>query len=347
MHMVPTFCLVFFIHSFVAMAGGVDLLKPEYSRKSLELRRLMEEIAQRGLQYEITHASAKREAVFFGRHEWVEHIYHVKMPKEVRAVLHDLDDAFIRGEMSRYLNDKSYSFYAAALLMSWLDNVEHGAVFHIRLESLEKNDKTMWDESIERNIAFFAGLLGDAPLKAHLFRDAIPQKYQAMLLLPNDNKARIGDVFHATPLDGVQEDKFQAAVNKYIATEEESAVAQIPCDRKHFEQWLTPLLLGATNGSEVVRGFVSWCRQSGSETGQFPAAAMGLFTVFGYSYDDMRDRYELTERGKILLDYIVAFPIPENAGKLSVIADGGNLALVNALMRKHGTAQTWERYGRK
>ena len=49
----------------------------------------------------------------------------------------------------------------------------------------------------------------------------------------------------------------------------------------------------------------------------------------------------------ILLDYIVAFPIPENAGKLSVIADGGNLAFVNALMRKHGTAQTWERYGTK
>ena len=74
---------------------------------------------------------------------------------------------------------------------------------------------------------------------------------------------------------------------------------------------------------------------------------LGLFTVFGYSYDEMRDRYELTERGKILLDYIVAFPIPENAGKLSVIADGGNLAFVNALMRRHGTAQTWERYGTK
>ena len=52
--------------NFAAMAGDVDLLKPEYSRKSLELRRLMEEIAQRGLQYEITHASAKREAFFFG-----------------------------------------------------------------------------------------------------------------------------------------------------------------------------------------------------------------------------------------------------------------------------------------
>ena len=68
---------------------------------------------------------------------------------------------------------------------------------------------------------------------------------------------------------------------------------------------------------------------------------MGLLTVDGYSFDEETGAYALNERGGLLLDYIVQFPIPENATRLKTVRDGGNRELVDGMMEKHGTERTW------
>ena len=90
-----------------------------------------------------------------------------------------------------------------------------------------------------------------------------------------------------------------------------------------------------------LKGFLAWSRLHGGDKPFLPAVMMGLLTVDGYSFDEETGAYALNERGGLLLDYIVQFPIPENATRLKTVRDGGNRELVDGMMEKHGTERTW------
>jgi len=43
----------------------------------------------------------------------------------------------------------------------------------------------------------------------------------------------------------------------------------------------------------------------------------------------------------MLMDFIVEFPIPENATRLQAVMNGGNKDEIEAMMKKHGTGEKW------
>ena len=74
----------------------------------------------------------------------------------------------------------------------------------------------------------------------------------------------------------------------------------------------------------------------------FSALMMGLFTVDGYAFNEGTGVYTLNGRGRMLMDFIAEFPIPENATRLQAVMNGGNKEEIEAMMKKHGTADKWQ-----
>ena len=97
-----------------------------------------------------------------------------------------------------------------------------------------------------------------------------------------------------------------------------------------------------TERAENLPKFLTICRENDPATKPYlPALMMGLFTVDGYTFDDETGIYIMNERGKMLMDFIVEFPIPENATRLKAVMDGGNKDEIEAMMKRHGTAGKW------
>jgi len=71
------------------------------------------------------------------------------------------------------------------------------------------------------------------------------------------------------------------------------------------------------------------------------ALMMAMFTVDGYSFNDETGVYTMNERGRMLMDFITEFPIPENATRLQAVMNGGNKEEIQAMMKKHGTGEKW------
>jgi hypothetical protein len=71
---------------------------------------------------------------------------------------------------------------------------------------------------------------------------------------------------------------------------------------------------------------------------------MAAFVVDGYEFDDETGEYRPNEMGRRLLDYVVEFPIPENASRLKIVMDGGNREWIEERMRQHGTEEAWREW---
>jgi len=90
-------------------------------------------------------------------------------------------------------------------------------------------------------------------------------------------------------------------------------------------------------------GFIKWMRNKQPASKPYlPALAMGLFTINGYTFNDETGVYTMNERGRMLMDFIVEFPIPENATRLQAVMNGGNKDEIEALMKKHKTEEKWQ-----
>ncbi len=134
------------------------------------------------------------------------------------------------------------------------------------------------------------------------------------------------------------------AVREFNASTNTAKLMELPLTQEHVCGWLYYLLsCPDTIRLDITKDFCAWCRKSEpKENPSLSAVMMGLFIVDGYVFDDEKGTYNLNDRGRLLLDYIVEFPIPENATRLKIIRDGGNQAAVNDLMKKHGTAEAWQ-----
>ena len=88
--------------------------------------------------------------------------------------------------------------------------------------------------------------------------------------------------------------------------------------------------------------FIKWSRKnSPTKNPYLSALMMGLFTVDSYAFNDETGVYTMNERGKMLMDFIVEFPIPENATRLQAVMNGGNKDAIQTMMKKHGTEEKW------
>lgn len=335
----------------VATPGGaasVDRLKPAYHEKQEDLKRLLERLSQGGLEYEITVEHKVWETTFMGRARGETYIHRLKLPKEIEERLERFDWPFIRANFLQYLNDPKFSFYAALLLMDRIQSAgEHqfgeGFDCPLRLEPLEKHDKALWDSDLTKYAGPLRGAFLTAmhPYKERIFFDAIPEVY-----VKNVFPDRIyikGKAIVEKPvfLDGKP---FADAVQEFNASSNTAKLLELPLTQENLEVWLYLALSGSeTARLGIAKDFCAWCRKNEPQKNIFLSAVMmGLFAVDGYSFDDEKGTYEPNERGNLLLDYIVEFPIPENATRLKIVRDGGNQTLVGDLMKKHGMAQAWQ-----
>ncbi|MCL1921808.1 MAG: hypothetical protein FWG50_12185 [Kiritimatiellaeota bacterium] len=122
------------------------------------------------------------------------------------------------------------------------------------------------------------------------------------------------------------------------------ALKGIPLTQPCVEHWLWLTLFGeAGKRLTALDGLLEWSRLNAPTENPFlPALAMGLFTINGYAFDDRTGVYAMNERGKMLMDFIAEFPIPENATRVQAVMGGGNREEIEGMMKKHGTEAKWK-----
>jgi len=113
---------------------------------------------------------------------------------------------------------------------------------------------------------------------------------------------------------------------------------------KNYKNYLNTCIQGKRKELPNNRlEFIKWCRKNNpTKKPYFAATMMALFTVDGYAFNDATGVYTMNERGRMLMDFIAEFPIPENATRLQAVMNGGNKEEIEAMMKKHGTAEKWQ-----
>ena len=333
-----------------ANAAVVDELKSTYHQKERDLRELMERLAKEEIEYdiEVEHKEGW-ESGLFGRFHYDDYLHRVKLPRQIAKQVESYQSRFVRANFPQYLRDPRYSFYAALLYIHWFqatpDRTKYGSVFpcRLRLEPLEKHDKALWDSDLEKYTKPFLGenLTSPHAYREKLFYESIPQAYLNTVF--SDKIYRHGASIIAKPVF-LKGKSFAEAVSEFNTSGNTTKLRALPLRKENLEVWLYLALSGGqTNRLEVVKDLCTWCRQCKPQKNHFLAATiMGLFIVDGYSFDDEKGTYQPNELGKLLLDYIMEFPIPENAFRLKIITNGGNEKLIEDLMKKHGTSQAWQ-----
>ena len=71
---------------------------------------------------------------------------------------------------------------------------------------------------------------------------------------------------------------------------------------------------------------------------------MTAFVVVGYEFDAGSGVYQPTEKGKLLLDFVMKHPTAKNAWKVKILYDHGNHELLTDLMKKYGTQAEWGKF---
>gem|GEM_PF-6492716 len=122
------------------------------------------------------------------------------------------------------------------------------------------------------------------------------------------------------------------------------AFTKFPMTGENLSKWLHLCLHDERSKLPNNRfGFIKWCRENKPATKPYLlAVAMALFTVDGYDFNDENGTYTMNERGKMLMDFIAEFPIPENATRVQAVMGGGNKDEIEGMMKKHGTEEKWK-----
>ena len=340
-----------------SVAENVDILKPVYQRQELEFQRIMEQLYSEGLKYEIVSEEVKMPKKMFPYY-YATHVKTASIPFDIKEKTIKYDQRFSRWHFAKYLEDKRYSFHAAVLILG------RGTSTTIP-ESIIIHDADLWrnkDMGIVKNLfellsahhSFQRGRSEFVPLEGYfgaVLFESIPPYYNTNIfagrvyeinivsepipILPYGySKGRMGDV----------EKSYGKYFNAYMNDNDVSELSQIPLIQPCVENWLHLSLFGETNKqTRSTLGLLEWSRIKSPMGNPFLSALMmGLFTVDGYSFDDETGVYAMNERGRLLMDYIVEFPIPENATRLQAVMGGGNKDEIETMMRKHGTGEKWK-----
>jgi hypothetical protein len=212
-----------------------------------------------------------------------------------------------------------------------------------QIEPFEKRDKALWERDIKRNTAIFRGgnLLDPKGYRERVLYESIPETYLKAIF--PDRIHHFGASIVEKPVN-IKGKPYEEGVREFNMRSNTAQLLELPLTQENLEVWLYLAISSPeVKRQDITKDFCAWCRKSGPKKNVFLSAViMGLFAVDGYSFDDEKGTYEPNERGKLLLDYVVEFPIQENATRLKIIMDGGNGTLVDELMTKHDTSQAWQ-----
>ena len=346
-------------------AEMTDMLKAEYQRQEQELRRIMEQLDSKKVKYK---------AVM----EKVEHTYKtggkyfialptVRFPNEIKEKIVKYDQRFARWHFAMYLDDPKYSFYAALLILGRGPEFWGGGGRGLP-GSIAKDNKELWlnrDFPKERerfinmstHCNFKMGKSEFVPLEAYygaILFESIPPYYNDRIFAGRVYKKNwLGDMSEPNPfmpygdINGRQRETgllYGQFFDAFLKDGDKDALKEIALVQPCVEHWLYLTLFGEKEKQLLaLEGLLAWSRiNSPVENPFLSALAMGLFTVNGYSFNDETGVYTMKERGKILMDFIVEFPIPENATRLKAVMDGGNRDEIKAMMKKHNTEEKWK-----
>ena len=291
-------------------AKEVDMLKPTIQKQEQDILQLLDKLARDGITYEIT--VVERDFGLFGRSSsQILYNHKTAIPSEIKQELKEYDLYTWLGITDKYKTNPKYSFYLAIISLSYLNN-------HLLqpLQPIINHNKKEWDENIQiniKNLSLYSGFIT-------VIMDHCRKNLQKLIPVTYQNDVQL---LHFVISFHGNNDKFPP-----LSELEE-----------RIYLYLRKIYSGKQNNHELLK----WCRDNNPiEKPHYSAVMMGLFSIDGYSFDDETGVYTMNERGKMFMDFIVEFPIPENATRLQAVMNGGNKDEIEAMMKKHDTEEKWQ-----
>ena len=336
-----------------------DILKPIAQRQELAVKRFIESFENANITYTIR---IQKYRTLVGRgllggtlREFDEYV--VTLPEETQNRLDALDKQVLHDTFLDYLGDDRYSFPVAVLMMAEAIVFRPARPFYRNpwkpIAFLQKN-KTLWNQNFPQDSANFLESYngcftlpepalttrGNEELyrKAKVFRDSIkaksyrysvlgesiPVSYTNKIFAPADSPVFMAYSDNKKSPDDIFNDSYPA-----VCYARKSLQHIVPAEWENIRVRDTRKLLNI-------------CRENDPATKPYLSALMmALFTVDGYSFDDGTGAYAMNGRGRMLMDFVAEFPVPENATRLQAVMDGGNREEIETMMRKHGTGDKW------
>jgi len=344
-------------------AQKVDILNPEYQRQEQELKRIMEQLDSKKVKYKAVMERVEYTYKTGGKH--FQLLPTVRFSSDIKEKIVKYDQRFARWHFAMYLDDPEYSFYAALLILGRGPSFWGGGGRGLP-DSIAKDNKKLWwtrdlpkersrfiDMSIQCN--FKGGQWESVPLEAYygaVLFESMPPCYNRKIFAERIYEKELGIPEEVSPIlpyscgwsrrsdTCVEYAKF---FEGFLKDGDKAMLKDVPLVRACVEHWIWLTLFGEEEKRLLsLEGLLAWSRiNSPVENPFLSALAMGLFTINGYAFNDETGVYTMNERGRMLMDFIVEFPIPENATRLQAVMNGGNKEEIQAMMKKHGTGEKW------
>jgi len=308
----------------VALTGyaeKVDILKPVYQRQEKELNKIMEQLAARGLEYDIVDDEIKINQKTHPGYHMVK-IKRVQIPKDLEETIAKYSPRFALRNFTLYLDDPKYSFYVGVLAFAYARM--GSGMFHDT--GIPEHDKDKWLQMLPQTKKRFYFIIRNGRDGQIMGPLTMPlESYYGAILFesipPDHNKSIFADMVYKIdvmsgdevspilPYSNVpgREDngigkRYGKRFEDFLKDGDKSALKEIALVQPCVEHWLYLALFGEEEKRLFsLEGLLAWSRiNSPVENPFLSALAMGLFTVNGYAFNDETGVYTMNERGKIL-----------------------------------------------
>jgi len=329
-------------------AEKADLLKPEYQKKETAVRRLMDEFAENGLIYDLR-IDEKINRFKGELQEREEVTYTITLPKEIADKVYLLDRNVKNALLCDFFDVERYSFYAAVLMIESCEHFKRRELYNGTkpqepFGGIINSDKNLWNfqrkEARDKFIySYLWGTGGVGGYRISVLYESIPETYFTEIFKTTNT---IWSTY-CSQIFGANKWTFEEIIKRVHRGSIAPSLLSCVTFARLLNKPSMPLLHEWENVRiQDTQKFLNICRDNDPATKPYLSALMmGLFTVDGYSFNDENGVYTMNERGKMLMDFITEFPIPENATRLQAVMNGGNKEEIQAMMKKHGTGEKW------
>ena len=343
----------------IALAGyseRVDILKSELQAKELAVKRFVESFEKANIEYEVKTVKYKCPVNKMGT-MWTElDGYVVTLSEDIQRQVDALDRQILHDVFLDYIDDERYSFAVAVLMMAETTDFRqaHGNSPWVPQDVME-NEGELWIQGFSKDREFFLESYSRSfqrenensigLRKRPLYENFQRMNYKFSLLKESIPVSYTNELFSVTRCPAFM--TYSSGAKK--------SLQHIYYMRRFLDRYPAFLFSDSriytsppdfVNGEKMrqtdTRKFIDACRENvPAAKPHLPALMMGLFTVDGYAFNDESGVYTMNERGRMLMDFIVEFPIPENATRLQAVMGGGNKEEIEGMMKKHGTEAKW------
>jgi len=332
----------------VENVAHLDPLQPEADRRFQELDNLFRDCETNGFDFSVS-VEEKEVGGLFGGVRGKRHLvthYHFTLPQKITDVLNNGGPGkqrLLEAELYHRLLDPKYSYFAGVLTMA-----------HEKCEPPKKDvqpivdkDKAAWDREYEKYAQYLINLLQITPYpyQKQVFLDRMPQAYKKRL---SQNKHEWGTVVESPftieitkrggyfPTNMPEFKKIEEAVAAYQADGHADALQHLEEEGKTLRYW-TMFLFNVDDETRMknLKAFDIYARQHNQSKNFFSSWMMNMLVAIGYHYDRETDQCVLNPAGKIMLEYAIEHPIPENTDTLRILREHGNTDEIDSLIKKH------------